>query len=596
MTAADAAPLAVAVPLLGSAVVAALVSVKAARLAQAVAISAATVTGVLCAILMHASRSATLVYWFGGWHPRNGVAIGVDFAVDPLGAGFALLAALLVTVGLVCGIGYFDGLGQVLFAALMLTLLAGMVGFSLSGDVFDMFAFFSVVNVSAIALTVHQNEDEAAIQGAINFAVSNAAGALLILVGIALLYGETGGINLAQIGRAAAEHPAAGATVVGLAAISAGLFTKAGVVPFHFWLVDAYAAAPTPVVLVFPGVMCELGLLGFVRVLHLAGGSLIDLHATGVSDALLAAGVITAVVGSLTCLVQHHLKRLLAFATVAHIGVFLIGIGLLDAESLGGTGLWVVGDACAKGALFIVAGYLVRTFGSADIGVLHGKGRHMPVAGALFTVGALIVMATPPSLPFLGKSAVDAAADQAGRPWVPLVLLLVSATVGGALLAAGARIFLGAGARHEGASDEAGEPGGSRPSAAMLTLSALLLVIALLLPFAPDLTAQAHRAGEHVTGYRAYADRVLNGHRQDIPLREVPALKPKDWVLGFAATVVGLVVACALLMAAGRGRTRLARLSEAVLRTPYTGRTGDQLAWLAVGAAATSTAFALAVR
>jgi multicomponent Na+:H+ antiporter subunit D len=506
-----------------------------------------------------------------------------------------VLAALLVTVGLVCGVGYFEDLGQVLFAALMLILLAGMVGFSLSGDVFDMFGFFAIVNVSAIALTVHQNEDEAAIQGAINFAVSNAAGAMLILFGIALLYGETGALNLAQIGRATEAHAAA-ATVAGLAAITAGLFTKAGVVPFHFWLVDAYAAAPTPVVLVFPGVMCELGLLGFVRVLHLAGGPLVAVHATGVSNALLTAGVLTAVVGALTCLVQHHLKRMLAFATVAHIGVFLIGIALLGPESLGGTGLWVVGDACAKGALFIVAGYLVRTFGSADVGRLYGRGRDMPAAGALFALGALIITATPPSLPFLGKSVVDAAAEDAGHPWVPYLLLLVSATVGGALLAATGRVFLGVGRRAGGGADQGGEPHGSRPNRAILVLSAVLLATAVLLPLAPDLTAQAHRAAEHVTDSRAYAGRVLNGHPQALPLPHVAGLKAKDWVLGFAATLGALAIACGSLFAAGRTRTPLARLSEGILRAPYTGRTGDQLAWLVVGAAALSTGFTLAAR
>jgi len=499
-------------------------------------------------------------------------------------------------VGLVCGIGYFKQLGEVLFAALMLIMLAGIVGFSLSGDLFDMFGFFEVVNVTAIALTVHQNEQEAPIQGAINFAVCNAAGAILILVGIALLYGETGALNLAGMGRAAAEHPAGGAVVVGLAVVAAGLFTKAGVVPFHFWLVDAYAAAPAPVALVFPGVVCELGLLGFVRVMHIVTGSTLEPNAGGMSDIVILAGTIAAVVGGVMCLVEQHFKRLIAFATVAHIGVFLIGIGLLETGALAGIALWVVGDACAKGALFIVAGYVVRALGTADIGRLHGRGRSMRAAGVLFAVGAVIVSAAPPTLPFLGKSAVDVAAEHAGRPWVPYLLLAVSATAGGGLLAAGGRVFLGIGSRAGDAPDETGEPAGPRPSAAILALAALLLLVPLLLRLTPDLTAEAHRAAEHVTNSTRYAARVLDGRPSPLALPNVAALTAKDWLLGAAATLAAFGVAAALLCGHMLPGRRAARKVAGILRSPYTGRIGDQIAWLVVGAAALSTALTAVVR
>ena len=599
MTSADAAPLAVAVPLLASAGVAALVSLKAQRAAQAIAIAAAAATAVLCAVLLHTSRTDAVVYWFGGWHPRHGVAIGVDFAVDPLGAGFALLAALLVTTGLIAGIRYFEGLGQVLFSGLMLILLAGIVGFSLSGDLFNMFGFFEVVNVTAIALTVHQNEEEAPIQGAVNFLVANAAGAIMILVGIGLLYGHTGALNLAQIGRATAADPDAAAVVVGLAVIGVGLFTKAGLAPFHFWLVDAYAAAPAPVAVVFPGVMCELGLLGFVRVMHLATGATLNAHASAMSDVLLAGGAVTAVVGAVGCLVQQHLKRLIAFATVAHIGAFMVGIGLLDPEGLSGTAIWVVGDAFAKAALFIVAGHVLRSFGTADIGMLHGRGRTLPAAGVCFALGALVVSAVPPTGVFVGKSVVDAAAETAGDPWVPYLLLAVSALVGGSLLAAGGRVFLGIGVPvptrpREG---DGGEPSGSRRPGVVLLLPGILLAAAFLMPLVPDLTAESHRAAEHVTDRSSYAAHVLDGTPQHVPLPEVPGLKPKDWALGFAATAGALAVAAASLLGARRlGELSLGRAAVRLLRAPYTGRTGDQVAWMLVGAAAFTTAVTFAAR
>ncbi|MBV9453846.1 MAG: hypothetical protein JOZ19_06980, partial [Rubrobacter sp.] len=119
--------------------------------------------------------------------------------IDPLGAGLAAFAGLLMSAALLFCWRYFESVSHI-FHALMLVFLAAMVGFSLSGDLFNMFVFLELMTVSAIALIAHEIGHRPPIEGSINFAVTNSVGSFLVLGGIGLIYGRTGALNLAQIG------------------------------------------------------------------------------------------------------------------------------------------------------------------------------------------------------------------------------------------------------------------------------------------------------------------------------------------------------------------------------------------------------------
>src|SRR5207302_9358664 len=143
---------------------------------------------------------------------------------------------------------------------LMLVFLGSMVVFALSSDLFNLFVFFELMSTAAFALTGYRIEHRAVLQGAINFAVVNSIGAFFLLFGIGLLYARTGALNLAQIGRSLAGERPDGLVLVSFLLVTAGFLVKAGVVPFHFWLADAYAVAPAPVCALYSGVMSDLGL------------------------------------------------------------------------------------------------------------------------------------------------------------------------------------------------------------------------------------------------------------------------------------------------------------------------------------------------
>jgi multicomponent Na+:H+ antiporter subunit D len=600
----DLAPLAVAIPLLAAALLVATASIVPRPLIDLLAGAASVACVVLCALVLRDASDGTLVYWFGGWTPRDGIALGVSFGIDRIGAGLALFTAVLFVAAFLFCWRYFVVIGP-LFHALMLVFLAAMIGFSYTGDLFNLFVFFELLSVAAYALVAYDIEEEGPLQGALNFAVTNSIGAFLILTGIALLYSRTGALNMAQIGETLAGQPADGLVVVAFTLMAVGFFVKAAVVPFHFWLADAYSVAPTPVCLLLSAAMSELGLFAFARVYWTVfSGALGGEEA--LEAVLLSLGSLTAVVGALMCFGQRHLKRMLAFATVSHVGLFLIGIALLDAGGLAGTALFVVADGLVKAALFVCVGTVQHLFASVDELRLYGRGRALRLTGPVMAVCALAVASLPPFGPWLGKAVIDSAAREAGAGWVIAIFVVASALTGGALLRATARVFVGIGPREDPAIVDAPAPDevdaelrySHKRVPRTMTIPALALAIGGLgIGLVPGVRAAFEGAGEPFVDRAGYAATVLHGelaHRGGTSIGLAPGLS--DVLLGF------LTAACACGLAyvsLAPARDRLHRVGLATgraidwLRPLHSGYVGDYVTWLVAGAAVLGGVFAL---
>ncbi len=395
------------------------------RILDVVAILTAACVAVMLGVIMIQTAGGDQVYWFAGFRPARGVSIGIDFEVQPLSAGLACLAAVLVTAAMTFSWRYFERVATY-YHALMLTFLAGIVGFCLTGDLFDLFVWFELMGVSAYALTAYRPEERGPIQGALNFAITNSVGAYLSLSGIGLIYGRTGALNMAQIGASIAKHPADRLVVVAFLLVIAGLLIKSAIVPFHFWLADAHAVAPTPVCVLFSGVMVELGLYGIARVYWSVFGQALG-HRAAISHVLLALGLLTAVIGALFCFRERHIKRMLAFSTISHAGMFLIGIALLTPLGLAGAAVYVIGHGLVKGALFLCTGIVLHRLGSVNEPWLHGRGQPLRVTGVVFTLAGLGLADLPPFATFLGKGWIEASAGL----WLIPILIVCSSLAAG---------------------------------------------------------------------------------------------------------------------------------------------------------------------
>ncbi|MYS94606.1 MULTISPECIES: complex I subunit 5 family protein [Streptomyces] len=567
-------PLLVAVPLLGAALLAAggRRVPRAAAESAGCAVSAGT-AGLAVVLLLDSSQPQ--VEWVGGWVPVHGESVGIVLVGDGPGLGMAALASTLTLAALVYSWHYFEEpprghSGS--FPALLLLFQAGMCGFAIAGDLFNTFVWFELMSVVAYALTGHRVEEARAVQGALTFGVVNSLGAYAMLMGIGLLYARTGELGMRRIGQGLDAHgPPDALVLAGFVLVLTGLLVKGAAVPFHFWLPDAHAVAPTPVCMLLSGVMVELGAFGVWRVHDTVFSGPGGLPAADVERALVALGVLTAVVGAVMCWYQRHIKRLLAYSTVAHMGLFLTGIGTLTPEADDGVALYVLGHAGVKAALFACTGILLDRYGSVDEHALHGRARHLRGVAVLFVVGGLGLAGLPPFGTALGKSVTE---EAVGGP-LTVLYVLASAVTAGAVLRVAARVFLGLGPRPE--EKDAYETTGSgeepetrhrlsRVPDTMTAVPAVLLAGSLAVGVVPGFGgAVGHAVQEAGTGGLVH-----------VPVHWTPL----GVLLGLASSASALALAA---VAVTRPRLLAAPGRALPLRRLQSGHVGDYVAWLLVG-------------
>ena len=591
--------LTVVIPMIASAMLVAVRHWTPRLINDAGAVGVAVAVAVLCCLLLVRSIHGPFAYWMGGWRPSHMVTIGISFSIDPVGAGLATFAAVLVAASLVYSARYFDS-ADGLFHALMLVFLTALVGFCLTGDLFNLIVFFELMSAVAYALTAYRIEERGPLQGAINFAISNSVAAYAMFLGVGLLYARTGALNMAQIGATLDGHHADPLVVVAMALLFIGFLTKAAAIPVHFWLADAHAVAPTPVCVLFSGVMVELGVYAIARLYWTMFAGPLGPHADALRAILIIIGTVTALWGAVMCFVQRHIKRLLAFSTISHVGLFLCGVGLLSAQGLAAISTYVVGHGLTKAALFMLIGVLLHRFGTVDEFDLHGRGRALPLVGVLLGLGGLMLAAVPMSTAFFGKSLLDGAAIDGGFPWLPTVFVISSVCTGGAVLRIAGRVFLGwgtsaprGGDRHPAPAQEHDEESieRDRTPPLMIAVPTVLLAGSLVLGLVPGVVPSIEHAAAHFQDHRAYIDWVLRGGHPRFPAVSTTHIQTYDFIYGAVATIGAIGLAALGLFGSPIREWMPARLIDPVLgalnglRELHSGHIGDYIAWWTAGAA-----------
>ncbi len=586
-------PLPVAIPLIVAAFIALVGQSAGRRFCDALSIATAGAMLWVTATILHGVWLQPVTYWFGNWWPRaNSVALGICFRIDAIGASIAVLVTLLTTAGLVYSWRIFEETENH-FQPLMLIFMAAMCGFSYTGDLFNLFVFFELMSVAAFALCGLKTLEPAPLQGAYNFAIVNTVGAFMIVLGIGLLYARTGALNLAQIGNALGRHGDA-LVVLAFLLISVGFMAKAAIVPFHFWLADAHAVAPSPVCVLFSGVMVELGVYAVARIYWTVFHGALAAHTEALRGVFLVLAAITCILGGFMCYAEHHLKRMLAFSTIGHMGLMLAGFGLLAPKALAGFLLYALSHGVIKGGLFLCAGIVLHRKEKIGENHLHGSGRHMWPTGILFVLGAWGLAGMWPFGTLLGESMISEEALAHHQAWLPYLFIFVEAITAGAVLRVFFRIFLGWGEpaptdKSSQVEERTETKEHERTPMMMLIPAAALILLGISLIAVPGIRSLTEVNAERFVDQSGSVLAVLQNAEAPIPARKPEDPLTSSVVRTGIAGAVALAVALSSIFRKRVGRhldfARSLELGNSTLRKLHSGHPGDYVAWLSVGTA-----------
>ena len=361
------------------------------------------------------SEYGVVVLRIGGWP-------GITLAADLLSGVMLSLSAIVGLIVAVYAAAWMaESAEETFFYPLYHTLLMGVNGSFLTGDVFNLYVFFEVMLVSSFALLALGGERRQ-IEGTVKYLAMSQISSVLFLVGAGLLYGTTGTLNMADLGRKLATPEAGPYTAVAARLFLVAFGIKAAVFPLFFWLPASYHTAKTPITAFFGGLLTKVGIYALCRFYTL----LFPAHWLAQRDLLLGIAGLTMVIGVLGAVAQSDVKRLLSFHIISQIGYLIMGLGLSSPLAMAATLYFMIHIVLVKTGLFLIAGLVEQLTGTTDLHAMGGLLRGRPGVACLFLLGALSLAGLPPLSGFYAKLGLVLAGIQSEEYWVVAVALGVS--------------------------------------------------------------------------------------------------------------------------------------------------------------------------
>ncbi|TYR30665.1 monovalent cation/H+ antiporter subunit D [Mesorhizobium microcysteis] len=477
-----------------------------------------------------------IVYLLGNWPPPFSIVL----VLDRLSAMMLALTATLAIPSLIFSIGRWQKAGPH-FHTLFLLLLVGLNGAFLTGDLFNLFVFFEVMLAASYGLMLHSSGSQR-VKAGLHYIAINLAAALLFLIGVALIYGVAGTLNMAELATRFPDVPVerrifleSGAAILGVA-----FLIKAGMWPLSFWLPTTYTAAPAPTAAIF-AIMSKVGVYVILRLSLLFFEETPDGVSGFGSQLLFVGGMATIVFGTIGVLASQALGRLAGFSVLVSSGTLLATLGLLQVEITAGALFYLISSTLAISAFFLlielvergqdaVANVLAVTqeaFGDEEEEEEEEVGVTIPgtlaILGISFAACAIMLAGLPPLSGFIAKFAILTAmlnpegfgqggAIAASAWWLAAMLIISGLAALIAMSRAGIRAFW---------------------APVELNVPRVLLVeivpVAALLMLTLAMTVQAgpimrfmHATAESLHAPRSYIDGVLDAPRppmsRDAPL------------------------------------------------------------------------------
>jgi multicomponent Na+:H+ antiporter subunit D len=369
------------------------------RLQASISLAIMIISLACCAVLLFDvwQSGQPLVFESGGWP----APFGITLVGDLLSLLFVFMTQLVIVTGIIYAMGSKDSVVRYpAFYPLFLTLVTGLSGAFLTGDLFNMYVFAELLVISGTVLTAI-SDDRFGTEAAYKYFYISLTASFFMLLAVGSLYVAYGTLNMADLASRIAIDADKTLLWPAIALLMATFMVKSAVFPFHFWQPDFHAAAPTAVSAMLSSVVVKLGVYGFLRMTTL----LFVAQAPVIRGLLLVLGIVGIIFGGLSAIGTHNVKRMLAYSTLAQIGFILVGVGWGTPLAIMAALVFAFNHSLIKAAMLMLAGYVASRAAvkSAAFDIVTGVGRAAPGAGILFFVGALALAGLPPTNGFISK-------------------------------------------------------------------------------------------------------------------------------------------------------------------------------------------------
>ena len=375
-------------------------------------------------LLAQVRTGDALVMRFGGWERP----FAVTFVADTLSAALCTTSSIIaLAVAIFARADVRARRRRAGFDVLFLGMLAAVNGAFLTGDLFNLYVWFELMLVTALGL-VTIDRRRAQIDGALRYAAMSMMGATFMLIGIGLVYGVAGTLDLVDLSAVLVRSEPSVTLTVAAYLLLAGLVLKAGVFPFFFWLPASYHTAPISVSAALAGLLTKVAFYACLRVFALVFG--VDTSApvvSGLPPLFAVLAVATMLVSVFAAIAQVDVRRLLAFHVVGQVAYLVMGLSLASDRGSAAAIFYTMHTMLVQTGLFLGAGAMARAGGGYDLRALGGLIREHPQFSAVFAVLALSISGVPPFSGFWAKALViDAAFRSArvGAGWLVVVALV----------------------------------------------------------------------------------------------------------------------------------------------------------------------------